>query len=49
MYLCVSMIISATIILTLGLGHRGSVPSLSSQARTETLPEAEADAIIEPI
>jgi ACS family tartrate transporter-like MFS transporter len=49
MYLCVSMIISATIILTLGLGHRGTVPSLSSQARTETLPEAEADAIIEPI
>ena len=38
LYLCVSMIISATIILTLGLGHRGTAPSLSTKAPTETLP-----------
>jgi ACS family tartrate transporter-like MFS transporter len=46
-YLCVSMLISATIILTLGLGHR----SLGLQAGVEPHPlfDQEADSIIEPI
>jgi ACS family tartrate transporter-like MFS transporter len=45
-YLCVSMLISATIILTLGLGHRSHGP----QAGTEPHPlfDQEADAVIEP-
>lgn len=48
-YLCVSMVISATIILTLGLGHR--VPGGPSRQSTfsETLPDEEADAMIEPL
>lgn len=45
LYLCISMIVSATIILTLGLGHRGPVPSHS----TEALSDQEPDAIIEPV
>jgi len=46
-YLCVSMIISATIILTLGLGHR----TLRAQAGTGAHPlfDEEADSIIEPV
>jgi len=47
LYLCVSMIISATIILTLGLGHR----ALGPQAGGEVHPlfDEEADSIIEPV
>ena len=45
MYLCLSMIISATIILTLGLGHRAASP----HAGAETLVSEEPDAIIEPV
>jgi ACS family tartrate transporter-like MFS transporter len=44
-YLCVSMIISATIILTLGLGHRVTGP----EAQAHPLFDEEADSIIEPV
>jgi len=47
-YLCVSMMISATIILTLGLGHRAAGPQPSAKAQTEALLDEEPDAIIEP-
>jgi ACS family tartrate transporter-like MFS transporter len=49
LYLCISMSISATIILTLGLGHRGAIPSASAQARTEVTSDEEPDAIVEPV
>jgi ACS family tartrate transporter-like MFS transporter len=47
LYLCVSMLISATIILTLGLGHR----ALGRQAGAKAHPlfDEEADSIIEPV
>jgi len=45
LYLCFSMIVSATIILTLGLGHRATGPEPLTEAQTEDL----ADAIIDPV
>jgi ACS family tartrate transporter-like MFS transporter len=47
LYLCVSMVISATIILTLGLGHR----TAASQAGAAVHPlfDQETDSIIEPV
>jgi ACS family tartrate transporter-like MFS transporter len=48
LYLCISMIISATIILTLGLGRRTAVPQPGDQAQIEALLDEEPDAIIEP-
>ncbi len=44
-YLCLSMIISATIILTLGLGHRGAAP----QAAVHPLFDEETDSLVEPV
>jgi ACS family tartrate transporter-like MFS transporter len=49
LYLCVSMIISATIIFTLGLGKHSAGPGLHHGARPESLLEEEPDAIIEPV
>jgi MFS transporter, ACS family, tartrate transporter len=49
MYLCVSMLISATIILTLGLGYRAASPQLGAEAQTEALLDEEPDAVIEPV
>jgi len=46
LYLCVSMLISATIIFTLGLGHRTLGPQPDTQAHP--LFDEEADSIIEP-
>jgi MFS transporter, ACS family, tartrate transporter len=46
-YLCVSMIISATIIFTLGLGHRGA--GAQAGAPVHPLFDDEADSIIEPV
>jgi MFS transporter, ACS family, tartrate transporter len=48
LYLCFSMIISATIIFTLSLGHRGARLPSYQEDQPESLPEEEADAIIEP-
>jgi MFS transporter, ACS family, tartrate transporter len=45
LYLCFSMIVSATIILTLGLGHRAISPKPIAEAPSEDL----ADAVIDPI
>jgi MFS transporter, ACS family, tartrate transporter len=47
LYLCVSMVISATIILTLGLGHRASGPQVGTSVHP--LFDEEADSIIEPV
>ncbi len=47
LYLCVSMVISATIILTLGLGHRPLEPQAG--AKVYPLFDEETDSIIEPI
>jgi ACS family tartrate transporter-like MFS transporter len=44
-YLCVSMAISATIILTLGLGHRAAAP----QAAAHPLFDEETDSLVEPV
>jgi ACS family tartrate transporter-like MFS transporter len=44
-YLCVSMTVSATIILTLGLGHRQAV---KAPAHAEPLIDEEADQLVEP-
>ncbi len=49
LYLCISMVISATIILTLGLGHRASSPVLAQPADVDTLAAQEPDAIGEPV
>jgi ACS family tartrate transporter-like MFS transporter len=49
LYLCFSMIVSATIILTLGLGHRATQTQPIAEAQTQGLPDEEPDAIIEPI
>ena len=43
------MIVSATIILTLGLGHRTAAPQPGRQVSTEALLDQDADAIIEPV
>jgi hypothetical protein len=49
LYLCFSMIISATIILTLRLGHRPTKVQSGRAAQIEALPGEEPDAIIEPV
>jgi MFS transporter, ACS family, tartrate transporter len=49
LYLCFSMIVSATIILTLDLGHRVAEPKVCQEARSESPSDEESDAIIEPI
>ena len=43
------MIVSATIILTLKLGHRTTNRPSHDEDRIEGLPDEEADAIIEPV
>jgi ACS family tartrate transporter-like MFS transporter len=48
LYLCVSMIISATIILTLGLGKSATRPHSDIMNQHKALPDDELDAIIEP-
>jgi ACS family tartrate transporter-like MFS transporter len=50
-YLCVSMMISATIILTLGLGGRATSPAKLDDAHMKipAVPDEEPDAIIEPV
>jgi ACS family tartrate transporter-like MFS transporter len=47
LYLCISMIISGTIILTLGLGNRAPELRLGIEGQPETLPGEELGAIIE--
>jgi ACS family tartrate transporter-like MFS transporter len=47
-YLCFSMIVSATIILTLGLGHRAAKDQVES-AHVHPLFDEEADSIVEPV
>jgi ACS family tartrate transporter-like MFS transporter len=47
-YLCVSMIISATIILTLGLGHRPAILPVAGRSPLETALDEQPDAVIEP-
>ena len=47
MYLCGSMVISATIILTLGLGHRIAKPQVPPRPRP--LFDEETDSIVEPV
>jgi MFS transporter, ACS family, tartrate transporter len=49
MYLCMSMIISATIIFTLGLGKRAAGSGSHHDAQPEDLLEEEPNAIIEPV
>jgi ACS family tartrate transporter-like MFS transporter len=49
MYLCLSAVISATIIFTLGLGHRATAPVNGTSTKPPPLPDEEPDAIIEPI
>jgi ACS family tartrate transporter-like MFS transporter len=46
-YLCVSMTVSATIILTLGLGHREPAKA-AAPAHAEPLIDEEADRLVEP-
>ncbi len=48
-YLCVSMMISATIILMLGLGGRAPGTAKKDYADLKKLPDKEPDAIIEPV
>ena len=49
LYLCFSMIVSATIIFTLGLGKHPVAPGSNHDAYPESLLEEEPDAIIEPV
>lgn len=49
MYLCLSMVISATIILTLGLGHRIAKPQVAAGSQAHPLFDEETDSIIEPV
>jgi ACS family tartrate transporter-like MFS transporter len=49
LYLCFSMIVSATIIFTLGLGHRTARLPSGNESLTDSLPDEEPDAIIEPV
>jgi MFS transporter, ACS family, tartrate transporter len=49
LYLCFSMVVSATIIFTLGLGHGATKRRSSQDAHPESLPDEEPDAIIEPV
>jgi ACS family tartrate transporter-like MFS transporter len=48
MYLCGSMAVSATIILTLGLGHRGAEPQ-AAPAEAHPLFDEETDSLVEPV
>jgi MFS transporter, ACS family, tartrate transporter len=48
-YLCFSMCVSATIILTLGLGRRIPRPQAAAEAQALPVVDEEADAIIEPV
>jgi MFS transporter, ACS family, tartrate transporter len=48
-YLCFSMVVSATIILTLGLGHRAAKPAPAAPEHTEPLVDEEADSLVEPV
>ncbi len=49
LYLCFSMIVSATIIFTLGLGHRVAGPRPRHEVQPENQLDEEPDAIIEPV
>ena len=49
LYLCASMVVSATIIFTLNVGHRTPKAPSHDEDRIEGLPDEEADAIIEPV
>ena len=49
MYLCVSMVVSGTIILTLRLGHHATEPPSHDQGQLANVPAEEPDAIIEPV
>jgi ACS family tartrate transporter-like MFS transporter len=49
MYLCLSMVISATIILTLGLGHRLAKPQAAPETHAHPLFDEETDSIVEPV
>jgi ACS family tartrate transporter-like MFS transporter len=49
MYLCLSMVISATIILTLGLGHRLAKPQVAPETHAHPLFDEETDSIVEPV
>ncbi len=48
MYLCFSMVVSATIILTLGLGHRDAKKG-AKPSEAHPLFDEEADSIVEPV
>jgi hypothetical protein len=48
MYLCVSMAIAATIILTLGLGHRVAKPQ-AAPVEAHPLFDEETDSLVEPV
>jgi ACS family tartrate transporter-like MFS transporter len=49
MYLCVSMAISATIIFTLGLGHRAAGAPAGAAAEVHPLFDEETDSLVEPV
>ena len=49
LYLCVSMAISATIIFTLGLGHRVAKASVEETAHALPLFDEETDSLVEPV
>lgn len=49
LYLCFSMIVSATIIFTLRLGHGPTKQKSLQVAQTDSLLNEEPDAIIEPV
>jgi ACS family tartrate transporter-like MFS transporter len=48
-YLCFSMIVSATIILTLGLGHRVPEGKVETAAPAHPLFDEETDSLVEPV
>ena len=48
-YLCFSMVVSATIILTLGLGHRVAGPQAAPETQSHPLFDEETDSIVEPV
>jgi ACS family tartrate transporter-like MFS transporter len=48
-YLCFSMIVSATIILTLGLGHRVVTAKVETPTHVNPLYDEEADSLVEPV
>ena len=49
-YLCFSMTVSATIILTLGLGHRAArEPEIAPEVQVHPLFDEEADSLVEPV